>query len=163
MTNASTLIEELQLLSHPEGGYYREMYRSPDQLAQNALPSPYSGDRAVVTSIYFLLKKGEKSRYHRLASDELWFFHAGNPVTIYLLPENGKLASVTLGNHPAPLQALIPKNTWFAAVPREDVFDFTLVSCVVAPGFSFEDFELADSQFLKDSFPQHAAHITDFT
>lgn len=161
--SAQSLISSLQLIKHPEGGYYRELYRSPENIPLAVLDKRYSVDRSVVTSIHFLLESHDKSRYHRLLSDEFWFFHAGNPVEIFFLTEEQGLTSHVLGPLPLAQQLLIPKNTWFAAQPLSAQDDFCLVSCVVAPGFHFDDFELAESAALIANFPSYEAHITAYT
>lgn len=163
MNNARSLIAALKLQPHPEGGHYCELYRSQENIPLSALAQRYTGDRSVVTSIHFLLESHDKSRYHRLLSDEFWFYHAGNPVEIFFLTQAQGLTSVVLGPLPLAQQALIPKNTWFAAQPLNAADDFSLVSCVVAPGFHFDDFELADSATLIANFPLYEAHITAYT
>ncbi len=163
MDNAQSIVAALQLQSHPEGGYYKEIYRSPETIPLSAVASPYAAERSVVTSIYFLLQNEDTSPYHRLLSDELWFYHAGNPVDVYFLIEGKGLSSVRLGPLPLPQQILIPKNTWFAAQPLDGTADFCLVSCVVAPGFQFDDFELAEQDYLLSAFPAHSEHIIAYT
>lgn len=162
MVNAQAIIAELQLQPHPEGGHYRELYRSDENIPLSALDQRYNAARAVVTSIYFLLESHDKSKYHRLLSDEFWFYHAGNPVEIFFLEETG-LRTVLLGPLPLAQQTRIPKNTWFAARVLNATHDFTLVSCVVAPGFHFDDFELATREELITSYPSFAEHITVYT
>mgnify|MGYP001627122217 CR=1 FL=1 len=163
MINARSLISELQLLAHPEGGFYREMYRSEENIPLSALNGQYQSERSLVTSIYFLLESHDKSRYHRLLSDEFWFYHAGSPVEIFFLNEERGLTSIVLGPLPMAQQVIIPKNTWFAAQPLPAQADFCLVSCIVSPGFHFDDFELADSTKLITTFPAFEAHITAYT
>ncbi|NEN95885.1 MAG: cupin domain-containing protein [Moorea sp. SIO3I7] len=139
--DAEYIIQALQLVPHPEGGFYREMYRS-DQVVK----TPF-GVRSVATSIYYLLRSGEYSSWHRIRSDELWFYHAGVPLCLNYLDETGSQrgillgASLTDGAHP---YYCLPGGTWFGAIPSQDD-SFSLVSCVVAPGFDFADFELAES------------------
>jgi len=163
MNNARLIIDRLQLQPHPEGGFYKEIYRAAELIPVQALADRYNEARNTVTSIYFLLEHTDKSRYHRLLSDEIWFFHAGNPVEIFFLSENEGLKSATIGPFPLPQQLLIPKNTWFAAQPQPGETDFTLVSCVVAPGFHFDDFELAEKTALIAAFPDHAEHIIAYS
>jgi len=163
MNTAQSIIERLQLQPHPEGGFYKEIYRSSEIIPLQALAERYTEARNTVTSIYFLLEHTDKSRYHRLLSDEIWFFHTGNPVEIFFLTENEGLSSLTIGPLPLPQQVLIPKNTWFAAQPQSNGAEFTLVSCVVAPGFHFDDFELAERATLIAAFPNHTEHITAYS
>jgi len=157
--NANKLIEQLNLLPHPEGGYYKETYRSKMELV-NAT----QGIRQVSTSIYYLLEGDDKSHFHRIQSDELWYFHQGAALEI-LYFEGQELKRIYLGNNidsgEVP-QAMIPANTWFASHLKVET-DFALVSCSVAPGFSFEDFELAKRADLTSEFPNYKAVIEKFT
>src|SRR5688572_18024942 len=112
------LIHNLGLEPHPEGGYFREVYRSTDHVAREHLPQGYDGDRSLATSILFLLKSGQYSCLHRLKSDELWCFHHGSPIHIHLIASDGTYRKHILGDFSAELpvfQCSIPKNHWFAA------------------------------------------------
>ena len=164
-TLAGEWIARLSLIPHPEGGYYREMYRSPGTIAEQALPSGYGGHRSYVTSIYFLLTSQSPSRFHRLRSDELWYFHAGSPLTVFAISPSALMTKHRLGSDCASgeaLQCAIPAESWFAAAV--DVPDaFSLISCVVAPGFDFADFELGNRDELIHQFPGHAACIEQLT
>jgi hypothetical protein len=146
---AAVLIEQLGLEPHPEGGYYRETYRAP--LDVNSVA--HKGRRSAYTSIYFLLAGDQYSAWHRVASDESWFFHMGSGVDILTLIPSSDSAPIAL--QVQTLGALdrfelaIPAGRWFAAKPL-GTDGFALVSCVVAPGFVFEDFELATRQHLLD-------------
>jgi uncharacterized protein len=148
--NAAYWIKKLNLLPHPEGGYYRETYRSSATIPAGR----FDKNRNVSTAIYFLLEEKNKSHFHRIRSDELWFFHEGATLEILLLDEKG-LSAILLGKNPEAgesLQAMIPAHTWFAA-RLKDQKDFALVSCTVAPGFEFADFELGKKELLKKQFP----------
>jgi len=157
-------IKHLSLQAHPEGGFFKETYRSKEQLEPNALPQRYSGNRNFSTSIYFLLTKDSVSNFHRLNSDEIWHFHYGGTAKIYFIKPNGEYEEKLIGddrNAGESFQVVIPKHTWFAAeVIREH---YVLVGCTVAPGFEFEDFELADRQTLSSAYPQHQTLIARFT
>jgi len=157
--SAIDLIEKLGLIPHPEGGYYKETYRS------NEFTTNSEGNlRSQSTAIYFLLQNEDKSHFHRIKSDELWFFHSGEPLEI-LSFEDGILNRTILGNdfsagqHP---QAMIPANTWFGSqlLNRRG---FGLVSCTVAPGFDFQDFEMATKQQLLKEFPDDQEIIEEMT
>ncbi|KAA9332334.1 cupin domain-containing protein [Hymenobacter busanensis] len=153
MTTAD-IIRHLHLTPHPEGGHYRETYRSGHTLG------PAGPDaRHVSTAIYYLLAGQDKSHFHRIKSDELWFFHQGQPLDIILLLQGQPPTTVTLGTDLAAgqvPQAIIPANTWFAArLPHGT--GHALVSCTVAPGFDFADFELATREELTAEFP----HLTE--
>jgi uncharacterized protein len=164
MQTAEYWISHLELLPHPEGGFYKETYRSAENIPIGGLPSRFQGPRNFSTSIYFLLRSEDKSLFHRIKSDELWHFHAGSTLNIYLLQKNAlnifKLgAQLEDGNS---LQVVIPANCWFAA-KLVSPNAYTLAGCTVAPGFDFKDFELAERKKLLQEFPDHADIITELT
>jgi len=164
MNKAEYWIETLQLKPHPEGGFYKEMYRTDEKVAIENLPDRYVGERNFATSIYFLLPSEDISAFHRIASDELWFFHAGSQVEIYVLDKNG-LQTIKLGisnENGSQLQAVIPRQTWFAAKVVEPD-SYCLVSCVVSPGFDFADFELAQRGVLLNEYREFDDIIIQFT
>lgn len=140
------LVSSYELLPHPEGGWYKEMYRSEQEIGAT--------NRNLLTSIYFLLTSKNVSRFHRIKSDELWYFHQGDAVTVHTLDENGHHAHL-LGNNRANGEQpflLVKANTIFgSSVDKENGFGF--VSCAVSPGFSFEDFELFTTEELLGWFP----------
>ena len=157
---ASDLVRQLQLAPHPEGGYYRETYRSPEQFSHACLPARFSGDRSFSTAIYFLLEPGQFSAFHCIQADELWHFYLGSPLHVYVLHPGGELEVIRLGQdleNGSVLQAVVPAGTWFASRPAEE--GFSLVGCTVAPGFDFADFELAEREELAGQFPAHAELI----
>lgn len=153
------LITNLQLLPHPEGGYFKETYRSSETTTNK------NGDlRTVSTAIYFLLKEKDKSHFHRIQSDELWFFHLGQVIEIVYISGN-QIKSITLGNNLLSGELLsfkIPANTWFASKLKYEK-GFALVSCTVAPGFDFADFELAGRDQLHQDYPHLKNIINEFT
>ncbi|GAB3873439.1 cupin domain-containing protein [Dactylosporangium cerinum] len=143
MTTRPRLAELLDMAPHPEGGWFRETWRSPVTFA----PDGYDGPRHAATAIYFLLHPGEESAWHVVRSDEIWFWHSGGPLALRLggsgdRPGDGPTTllggDVAAGERP---QVLIPAGVWQAATPTGA--DPVLVSCVVAPGFDFADFRLA--------------------
>jgi|SRR5829696_4034763 len=144
MSEPHPLVAALGLAAHPEGGWYRETWRSGVEIT----PTGYPGPRAAATGISFLLGAGESSRWHRLASDELWLWQGLGPLRLRYggsSPAPTEQAAVVVGPGVAAgqqLQALVPAGTWQAAEPLTG--DGALVACVVAPGFDFADFELAD-------------------
>lgn len=148
MKTAHDWIESLRLVKHPEGGYYRETYRSVATI----------GERAVSTAIYFLLPAGEVSALHRIKSDELWHFYAGNPLTIHIIASDGRYFAIIL-NADNP-QAVVPSECWFGATVATG---YALVGCTVAPGFDFCDFEMAERTTLLAAYPQHRAVIERLT
>jgi predicted cupin superfamily sugar epimerase len=134
---ATELIRELNLKPHPEGGYFREVFRSEHKVK----PLDDRPARSALTAIYFLLVKGQHSRWHRVASDEAWHFHEGDPLVVYWIDgEKGVheevLASGPPNGHPL---CVVPAGCWQAAQPRGQ---YSLVGCTVGPGFDFEDFEI---------------------
>jgi predicted cupin superfamily sugar epimerase len=156
---AKELIETLQLLPHPEGGWYRETYRSAETMT-----TKNGAKRNVCTAIYFLLEGKDKSHFHRIESNETWFFHSGEALEIVMI-EGGNLRKVLLGNDilkgEMP-QFTVPAQTWFAAKIKSGT-GFSLVSCTVAPGFDFADFELAERSKLSKEFSELKNVISEFT
>jgi len=163
--NAAYWIEKLGLEPHPEGGYYRQTYRAGLVLAQAALPFPFTGRRAVSTAIYFLLDGERFSAFHRLRSDELWHFYVGASLLVHVIDEDGRRSEIQLGSDPEAgevLQAVVKAGCWFGSRVR-DQKSFALVGCTVAPGFDFEDFELAKRDELVRRYPQHRQVIERLT
>ena len=143
------IIHKLQLKAHPEGGYYRETYRSNDSTTNS------KGEvRNYSTAIYYLLENENKSHFHRIQSEELWFFHQGQTLEICLIRDD-EIVSIFLGNDiesgEVP-QAIIPANCWFASSIKNGL-GYSLVSCTVAPGFDFSDFELGERVTLIEQYP----------
>jgi len=164
MHRADQLIESLQLLPHPEGGYFRETYRSEELI--EGLPERYHGtSRNMGTSIYFLLKGHQCSTFHKLLSDEIWHYHEGSGLKLYIIDSKGNLTTPILGNdllNGEHYQLVVPLNCWFGAAPM-DPKGYSLVGCTMAPGFDFSDFRLADRKDLLEAYPQHASIIKSFT
>jgi len=138
------LAAQLDLQPHPEGGWFRQTWRSTHEFN----PQGYDGARSSATAIYFLLHPGEESHWHVVRSDELWFWHGGGALRLRLGGDGtapaGEPTTVLLGTDLAAgqrPQALVPGGVWQAAAPVGD--QPVLVSCVVAPGFEFADFRLA--------------------
>jgi uncharacterized protein len=156
---ARNLIQKLQLQHHPEGGFYKETYRSDEILTTTG-----GLVRNVSTAIYFLLENEDKSHFHRIKSDEAWFFHQGESIEIVIL-HDGKLQTIDLGNNiekgEVP-QTIVPANVWFASKIKHGS-GYALVSCTVAPGFDFADFELARRSDLISEFPKYRSAIEEFT
>jgi uncharacterized protein len=156
-------IRKLRLEPHPEGGYYRQTYRA--DLVLEGLPRQFSGPRAASTAIYFLLEGENFSAFHRLRSDEVWHFYLGATVTVHVIEADGRYTQVQLGSDPEAggvLQAVVKAGCWFAS-QMKDGKSFALVGCTVAPGFDFEDFELAERDRLVELYPQHRDVITNLT
>ncbi len=163
MRSAQHWIKHLNLITHPEGGYYKEVYKSDEGVTKESLPDRFPGDRAFSTSIYFLLEKGDFSAFHRIKSDEVWHFYDGDPVSIYVIHNNGKLTTHRLGLLPENgilPQVMIPANNWFAS---ESAGTFSLVGCTVSPGFDFIDFEMGNRDGLIKKYAKHSEIIEQFT
>ena len=134
---AQELINDLRLEPHPEGGYFREMFRSPHKVQRLG----ESSTRSALTTIYFLLVKGQHGRWHRVGSDEVWHFYEGDPLDLYWIDGGDNVHHEVLGSAPPPARAMavVPAGCWQAAKP---LGDYSLVGCTVAPGFEFQDFEI---------------------
>jgi len=161
MYTAADYISTLNLSRHPEGGWYRETWRSNLEVAV-----PWSAEkRSAGTSIYFLLESPDFSSFHRIKSDELWHFYDGTAIEIIWIEPEGNLQSCVIGrNHIAgeKLLCVVPAGCWFAA--RLKVSEsYALVGCTVSPGFDFRDFELAGRKELIELFPEHEALIKSLT
>ena len=145
-------IDTLKLKPHPEGGFFRETYRSKRE---------HDG-RSLATNIYYLLPGKMHSRFHRLRYDEHWYFHYGSTLQIYFLRDDGQLEEHLLGSHPEQgehLSLLIPEGTIFGAeLVNKD--SFVVVSCNMSPGFHFGDFEMFSNKQLTEMFP-HQKDIID--
>jgi predicted cupin superfamily sugar epimerase len=163
--SADQWIEHLELSAHPEGGYFRETYRAHEVIPQGALPARFAGDRAYGTSIYFLLKSGEISALHRIASDEIWHFYAGTALIISVIDATGVHTDLRLGANPESgesFQHVVPAGCWFGAhVDAQD--SFALVGCTVAPGFDFNEFAMGKREKLLEMYPQHGKVIEQLT
>lgn len=165
MTEAKDWIECLQLRPHPEGGYFRETYRSSETIARQHLPARFSGDRAFATAIYFLLHGSDFSALHRVKQDELWHFYEGGSLAIYVIEPGGTLSLLRLGRDVRAgemPQAVVPAGCVFGA-RLHDPRSYALVGCTVAPGFDFADFEIPTRQELVRLYPQHKAIIEQLT
>jgi len=160
--SADEWIARLGLERHPEGGWFRQTYRSPESLPATALPSRFATAHPISTAIYFLLRGSEFSAFHRLKADEVWHFYDGSPLTLHAIAPNGVASALPLG--PGSFHAVVPAGHWFGAMLDDRSPDsFALVGCTVAPGFIFEDFELADRAQLIAEYPQHRALIERLT
>ncbi len=144
MTELPDWAAPLDLAPHPEGGWYRETWRSELTVNQTSLPAGYSGPRSAGTAILFLLMPGQQSAWHTVRSAELWFHHRGSPLLLEIGEQQDDATTHLLGPDIAAgqqPQVLVPPGQWQRARPRDD--EPTLVSCVVVPGFDFADFALA--------------------
>ena len=162
---ADQIAELLDLEPHPEGGYYREVYRSRDTISASALPERYPGERSAGTAIYYLLTADTFSALHRLRSDEVLHSYLGVPVTAFLLYPDGAAETQRLGRDlragQTP-QLVVPGGVWFGLFVEADE-GYALTGTTVCPGFEFEDFELARREDLLEQYPQHSRHIRRLT
>lgn len=150
------LIKSYGLSVHPEGGFYKETYRSGEVIPQDALPLRFGGSRLFSTAIYFLLLKGNFSAFHRIQSDECWHFYEGDALLVHVLDPKQGYRLIRLGSNAAAgevYQAVVPAGCWFAS---ETTGTYSLVGCTVAPGFDFADFELATVNALAEAYPEQA-------
>jgi hypothetical protein len=144
------LIAQLQLQPHPEGGWYREVFRSPQQVQ----PADDRPPRAALTTIDFLLQRGQFSAWHRVRSDEVWHLLEGEGLTLWLLPPQGGLLQQVELTETAARRHVVPADWWQAAEPMGD---FAYVGATVGPGFDFADFAFgSDDAELKAALLEHA-------
>lgn len=157
------LKRKYNLEPHPEGGWYKQTYKSTEQIAVGALPERFVSNRFFSTAIYFLLEHGNFSAFHRIKSDECWHFYAGDPLLAYIIEQNGQLKTISLGNDPGKgqtFQYVVPAGCWLASRPAAES-QYCFVGCTVSPGFEFEDFELANADDLIKMYPQHKEIIEE--
>jgi len=165
MTRIEEIIKSLELVPHPEGGHYKETYRSKGSINSDNLDISYNGSRNYSTSIYFLLTSNDFSAFHKIKQDEIWHFHEGSPIKLHTISEEGIHLEYLIGNDfksgQAP-QLVVKGNHWFAAsITNEN--SYALVSCTVSPGFDFSDFILPTRHELIEKFPEHNKLITNYT
>ena len=159
--NIQDYIQQLQLLPHPEGGYYKETYRS--QATANF--KGFDGERNYCTGIYFLIEKNNFSALHRIKSDEMWHFYAGDALEVIEITLEGKLIVTHVGSNLMKgevFQYTVKAGHWFGSRVKEAGV-FSLVGCTVSPGFDFNDFEMAEREELIDFYPEHENIIKNLT
>lgn len=163
--DAEELIKHFKLEKHPEGGYFREIYRSDGIIPSENLCNKFIGDRNFATSIYFLLTSDSFSAFHKINQDEIWHFYSGSTLKIHLISPEGEYSFVLIGNdfkNGEVPQFTVPAQHYFAAeVLIEDSFAF--VGCSVSPGFDFRDFTLPSYKKLVAEFPKHEIIIKRLT
>ena len=156
MTGAD-FIKQLKLEPHPEGGYYRQTYKSAEYVSGPALPGRFAEDRPISTAILYLLQQGDFSSFHKIKSDECWHFYLGGTLHIHILQNDGEYlleklgTGILVGEH---FQYVVPAEAWFAVEPAPGT-TFALTGCTVAPGFDFSDFEMGNKSSLLSLYPQH--------
>lgn len=158
------IVQQLGLVPHPEGGFFKETYRSENMIPAHSLPD-FSGDRSFCTSIYFLLTSDNFSAFHRIKQDEIWHFYKGSPLYVHVIYPDGEYVRHTVGMDfeagELP-QLTVPAGCWFASSVKEGG-EYALVGCTVAPGFDFDDFELISYHKLSEKYPNHDQIIKDLT
>ena len=165
MTEAEKIAKQLQLQPHPEGGYFKETYRSHGSINQTDLSDDISGNRNYSTAIYFLLTSDSFSAFHRIKQEEIWHFYKGSPIKLHILSEKGLYTHITIGNNLENRefpQYVVSAKDWFAAEVL-GLDTYSLLGCTVSPGFDFKDFELAERNVLISTFPQHNKIIEKLT
>jgi len=159
--NSDFWIAKLGLKEHPEGGYFKETYRSEIKLCQATLPERFDGERALFTAIYFLLTGEQVSHFHRLKADELWHFYCGSALTIHVIDRAGKYYHLRSGPNfesGEVFQAVIKNGSWLGAtVDNKD--SYSLVGCSVSPGFDYQDFELGKQSEMIARYPEQTSII----
>ncbi|MHB9941408.1 cupin [Clostridium sporogenes] len=164
MKDANYFIEKLDMTAHPEGGYYKESFISAENITDSDLTTTFEDKRILWTSIYFLLRNGEVSNFHRLKSDEMWYYHSGSPLTIYMITPEGESITEQLGldiEKGEKPQVLVPKNYIFGSAMNNK--GYALVGCMVSPGFEFRDFELFERDTLLNLYPKYKETIEKLT
>jgi len=155
--NADYWIIHLEMAEHPEGGYFRQSFKSDETTTRETSPEV----RSLFTSIYFLLRSENISHFHQLKSDELWYFHAGSSLTVHIIDQTGAYRQEKLGlaiDKGEKPQVLVEKGCIFASTVDEDN-TYSLVGCMVSPGFDFADFKLFSQKELLEQYPQHEQTI----
>jgi predicted cupin superfamily sugar epimerase len=165
MKDAKYWIDKLAMKKHPEGGYYRETYRSEEIILSNCLPERYLGNRHYSTAIYFLIPERDFSAFRRLKTDEIWHFYAGCSLTLHLIDLAGKYWLVKLGQNweqKETFQVVVKAGYWCSATLNNSA-SYALIGCTVAPGFDFQDFELGQREDLIKLYPNHRSIIEKLT
>jgi predicted cupin superfamily sugar epimerase len=148
MKKIQQLIQKYNMQKHPEGGYYCQTYINDEQV----------DGKSLATSIYFLLGEDDASRYHKLQSDEVWYYHEGGSLLISMITPDGSYQEVLLGTADnAVHQYTVPKGTIFGSVVKDG--SYVLVGCMVSHGFSFEEFELFDYKVLQRTYPKASKNL----
>lgn len=154
-TNIQEIIQIYDLKPHLEGGYAQLLHQDPQIIEEGCLPQGIKGSRPFWNAIYYLLPKGSRCIFHRIKMSELWNFYLGGPLELFDISTSGELKKIILGNDILAGQQLayvFPKDHWIGAKPVQD-FEFSFVSCVTCPGFTFADWEKGDHQKLSNKYP----------
>jgi hypothetical protein len=174
MNDAEQWIQALDLRRHPEGGWFREVYRAQETIPHRSLPRRFTGERSFSTAIYFLLKETDFSAFHRIQQDELWHFYDGTSLTIHRIDPSGNYSTVQVGRNlqaGEKIVAVVQAGWLFGATVNakvkaaggKDSSPYVLAGCTVAPGFDFDDFEMPSRQRLLEQYPQHRQILEQLT
>jgi predicted cupin superfamily sugar epimerase len=145
-----------------EGGYYKETYRSDKVIT---LQFEKNGERSISTLIYYLLDGNQFSALHKLRSDEIWHFYVGSSLTLYVIDKKGDLEHIKLGNNledGESFHVVVRAHCWFGAKVNNRS-SYSLLGCVVSPGFDYKDYELGERKKLVEAYPQHRSIIEELT
>ncbi|MFD2565434.1 cupin domain-containing protein [Aquimarina rubra] len=159
------IVARLHMKPHPEGGFYKETYRSDGIIPKAVLKEGFSGDRNYCTAIYFLLTSENFSAFHRIKQDEMWHFYGGSSLYVHVITAEGEYIKHTVGmnlDQGETPQLVVSAGCWFASSVK-DVEGYSFVGCTVSPGFDFEDFELASKDDLVSQYPDHSEIIMQYT
>ena len=157
MLSAKRIIETLNLIPHPEGGYFKENYRSKGVIKNNSLDFEADGERNYSTCIYFLLNENDFSAFHKIRQDEIWHFYAGSTLLLHTINPNGNYNLIRIGNNLENgdfFQFVVPAGTWFAS-EVENKTSYSFCGCTVSPGFDFRDFKMPSGKTLSKIYPEH--------
>ena len=165
MGEAENIAKKLNMQPHPEGGYFKETYRSSGEITPENLGCDFTENRNFSTCIYFLLTSDTFSAFHKIKQDEIWHFYKGSPVKLHVISAEGVYSCMIIGNdlerNETP-QFVVKAKDWFAAeVINKD--SYSLLGCTVSPGFDFKDFELAERNSLIGEFPEYKSIIEKLT
>ncbi len=162
MKSIDKIVTQLGLEAHPEGGFYKETYRSTGSIVSSSLPEGYQSSRNYATCIYFLLTSENFSAFHKIKQDEIWHFYKGSPISLHILTKAGSYEKHMIGSDlergEVP-QFVVHGGDWFASeveVPNS----YALAGCTVSPGFDFADFEMARREELLQEYPDHQLVIS---
>ncbi len=164
MKSAQYWIEHLQMIPHPEGGYYLRPHISTESFIRKDIPGVYTSERKLWTSEYMLIEAMQKQSFHRVRSDEMWYYHAGAPLKVHVIDQDGHYQQAVLGldisENQRP-QYHIPKNSIVALEGDLDLY--SLIGVMISPGFDMDDFTLFSRDELVARHPQHKELIEQFT
>lgn len=157
--NGLNLLRKLSLQKHPEGGYFKESYRSGTEINVKGR----KGTWRAATAIYYMLVGNQFSAFHRVKSDEIWHHYTGSSLTLHIIKDNSELNKIKLGKGKGErFQVVIKANTWFAA-SLNNKKSYCLVGCTLSPGFEYDDWEIGNRYTLIKTFPRHRKSIERYT